>query len=311
MMQPSLPAVNVAFGLDADFFLRLFIQGVSGDTSSTSTFELLEVTRRWRAQAWTLDSIPLTDLAVLHTFTVTNEDSIQFELPDGWLQRYLARHNDISEQRDSSYASSMFGFAIRGVDSDKILSIDALASRIVVEQNDTTLTDRTISFRQTANSLQHTPSGLALSNDVTIVQSNFNSTGIFDVELTESVIGARFPSRVELVIYEDSLTSTSNMPPGHIWVDFGQIPIYVLDDFETDYAIFANPSLFVNRTSADASYRSNITTYYNNVINTGDDSGTMYFLANRFNGIVSPKLFFNHLSSTRRPILIVTSFQDN
>ena len=307
LMQPTLISRNDSIGPNATFVMKLFIDGITGDTTSTSTFELLEVTRRWRAQAWTLDSLPLTDLAVLHTFTVTNEDSVVFNLPAGWYNRYLDRKNDSSSSRDSTFLNTIFGFAVRGVNTDKIIAMDALTSAIFVEQNDTTLTRRAITFRQTANSLQRTPSAALLPNDVTIVENNFNTVGILDIDFSEEFIGARFPSRVELVMYVDTLTMQSHLPVGHAWFDPAQVPIYVLEEYETDFAIFNNPNLFVNR-SDGGTFRSNLTTYYNSVITTDQNLGDLYFLSNRYNGAVSPKLFFNHLSADRKPVLITTTF---
>lgn len=311
LMQPTLISRNDSIGVNAAFVMKLFIDGITGDTTSTSTFELLEVTRRWRAQAWTLDSLPLTDLAVLSTFTVTNEDSVAFNLPSGWYNRYLDLKNDSQSSRDSTFINTMYGFAVRGVNTDKIIAIDALTSAIFVEQNDTTLSRRAITFRQTANSLQRTPSGVVLPIDVTIVENNFNTVGILDIPFTESFIGARFPSRVELVMYVDTLTMQSQLPAGHAWFDPSQIPIYVLEDYQTDFAIFTSPNLFVNRSDGGGTFRSNMTTFYNSVITSDQSLGDLYFLSNRFNGVVSPKLFFNHLSATRKPILITTTFEEN
>jgi len=310
LMQPALISRNDSIGANAAFVMKLFIEGITGDTTSTSTFELLEVTRRWRAQAWTLDSLPLTELAVLSTFTVTNEDSVAFNLPAGWYNRYLERKNDSSTSRDSTFLNTIFGFAVRGVNTDKIIAINALTSAIFVEQNDTSIARRAITFRQTANSLLRTPSAMVLPNDVTIVENNFNTVGILNIPFSEEFIGARFPSRVELVMYVDTLTMKSHLPAGHAWFDPAQIPIYVLEDYQTDFAIFTNPNLFVNFSSV-GTYRSNMTTFYNSVITTDQALGNLYFLANRFNGSVSPKLFFNHLSATRKPILIATTFEGN
>lgn len=310
LLQPTLISRLDSIGNNATFVMRLYVDGITGDTTTNSTFELLEITSRWRAQAWTLDSLPLTELAVLSTFTILNEDSVEFNLPTGWTNRYLERHRDGSTSRDSTYLNTLYGFAVRGVDTDKIIAIDALSSSIFVEQNDTTLTRRAIAFRQTANSLQHTPSGMVLPNDVSIIENNFNTVGILDIPFSEDFIGSRFPSRVELVMYEDTLTTQSNLPVGHAWFDSGQIPIYVLEDYQTEFAIFTSPNLFINRT-AGGIFRSNMTTYYNSVINTDQTLGDLYFLANRYNGSVSPKLFFNHLSADRKPILITTTFQED
>jgi len=310
LLQPILISELDILNGDADFSLRLQFTGITGDTNAVSTFEVYEITRRWRATTWTLDSLPRLDASFLTTFTVRAEDSVEVSLPPSFRNKYLGYQRDGERNRDSTYLENVFGFAIRGVDNNKIIAVNVAASGMFITQNDTTLNNKFVVFRQSANSLVHTPSTMVLPNDVTRVESNFSNVGKLDLVLSESLIGARFPQRVEFVLYEDTLTSVANTPPGHVWMDQLQVPIYLLEDFETNLAIFNTPNIFVTRTR-DGSYRSNLTSFYNSVITQGGQPGDMYFLSHRFNGIIRPRLFFNTTSAQRAPLLITTTFVEN
>lgn len=310
LLQPILISEVETLAPDSDFSLRLQFTGITGDTSAVSTFEVYEITRRWRATTWTLDSIPQVEANFLTSFTVTSEDSVEVSLPPSFRNKYLGYQRDGERNRDSTYLAQVFGFAIRGVDNNKIIAVNVANSGMFVTQNDTTLKNKFVIFRQSANSLVHTPSPMVLPTDVTRVESNFSQVGKLDLVLSQSLIGARFPQRVEFILTEDTLTVTANTPPGHVWMDQLQVPIYLLEDFETNLAIFNSPNIFVNRTR-DGRYRSNLTSFYNSVITQGRQPGEMYFLSHRFNGIIRPRLFFNTTSTLRAPILITTTFVEN
>jgi hypothetical protein len=310
LIQPILISELDILNSDADMSLRLQFAGITGDTNAVSTFEVYEITRRWRSTTWTLDSLPQLDATFLTTFSVRAEDSVDVSLPPSFRNKYLDYQRDGERNRDSTYLENVFGFAIRGVDNNKIVAVNVAASGMFITQNDTTLNNKFVIFRQSANSLVHTPSTMVLPSDVTRIESNFSQVGKLDLVLSESLIGARFPQRVELVLYEDTLTLAANTPPGHVWMDQFQVPIYLLEDYETNLAIFNNPNIFVTRLR-DGSFRSNLTSFYNSVITQGGQPGEMYFLSHRFNGIIRPRLFFNTSSARRSPALITTTFVEN
>ncbi len=310
LLQPVLLPQTDSIGANASFTLRLKLGGITGDTTAVSTFELVEITRRWRATTWTLDSIPQVEATYLSTFTVTNKDSVDIDIPPSWKNRYLAYQRSKSANRDTLYLNGLYGFAIRGVGSDKIIAINVGTSVMRVVQNDSTLTNKAAIFRQSANSVAHTPSAMVLPNDVTIIGSDFRRAGKFNLVFSESFIGAKLPNRVELAMIEDSLTMKANTPPGHVWMDQFQVPVYILEDFEITLAIFNAPTLFVNR-NPNGTYRSNLTTFYNGVLRSGGQTGSLYFLSHRFNGIIRPRLFYNTNSTNNRPRVIVTTFREN
>jgi hypothetical protein len=310
LLQPVLIPELDSIGDKADFTLRLKFTGITGDTNVVSTFELYEITRRWRSTTWTLDSLPRIDATYLTTFTVTAEDSVEVSIPPSWKNRYTALQRSNATNRDTVYAAELFGFAIKGSNDNKIFAVNVGTSGLIVTQNDTTLSNKFASFRQTGNSLIHTPSSMALPSDVTVVESNFSRAGQLDLVLSQGLIGARFPQRVEFVLYEDTLTAMAGTPPGHVWMDQGSVPIYLLEDYETQLAIFNAANIFVSRTR-DGSFRSNFTNLYNSVLTQGKQSGTMYFLSHRYNGIIRPRLFFNTTSTRRSPILITTTFVED
>lgn len=311
LVQPTLAPRADSVGPNVRIYLDLRFTGITGDTTAFSTFEVLETTRRWRASTWAMDSIAVVNPIPLTTFTIRKQDSVIVDLPTTWTLRYLLAKSDTSATRDSSYVARLTGFAIRGVDSNKLLFINTAVSSLTIDNQDSTLSVRRYGLRQFATSITHTPSAMVLPDSVMIADSHFKSAGRFDLTLSSTLIGTRFPSRVDLVVHEDTTLLKSTLPTGHVRYRTNTAPIYLLTDTQTQFSIVAEPQLFVSRDPGDASYRANITLLTTGIIQANRQNGRFHILGDRYNGVISPTVFLNERAAKRYPKLLVTRFQSN
>jgi hypothetical protein len=311
VLQPTLGLLADSVGPNAKFYLDLRITGITGDTTAFSTFQVYEVTRRWRASTWSMDSTATVGLTPLATFFHQKGDTIRVDLPDSWTNRYVAALKDTAAKRDSIYVASLPGLLIRGLNDNKLLFINTQISSLTLDNQDSTLAVRRYGLRQFATSIKHTPSAMVLPDSLTLLDSHFTSAGLLDLTISSTLLGARFPNRVDLVLHEDSTFAQSTLPPGHVRYRSGQIPIYLLTDTQIRFSIVAEPLLLVNRDPANGSYRANITLLSRSIIQANRQNGRFYVLGDRYNGIISPTLIFNERAPSRKPKLLVSRFERN
>lgn len=311
VLQPTLGLVTDSVGPNARFYLDLRITGITGDTTAFSTFQVFEVTRRWRASTWSMDSTATVDIAPLATVLHMKGDTIRVDLPASWTNRYVAALKDTAAKRDSIYVASLPGLMIRGVNDNKLLFINTQISSLTLDNQDSTLAVRRYGLRQFATSIRHTPSIAIWPDSLTLVDSHFASAGLLDLTISSTLLGSRFPNRVDLVLHEDSTFARSTLPPGHVRYRSGQIPVYLLTDTQIRFSIVAEPLLLVNRDPANGSYRANITLLSRSIIQANRQNGRFYILGDRYNGIISPTLIFNERAPSRKPKLLVTRFERN
>lgn len=310
VFQPTLGLVTDSVGPNAKFYLDLRVTGITGDTTAFSTFQVFEVTRRWRASTWTMDSTAVVG-AQIGTFLHQKGDTIRVDLDPVWTARYVAALKDTAAKRDSIYVASLPGLLIRGVDDNKLLFINTQISSLSLDNQDSTLAVRRYGLRQFATSIDHTPAAVALPDSLTLVDSHFASAGRLDLTISSTLLGSRFPNRVDLVLHEDSTFAKNTLPPGHVRYRSGQIPIYLLTDTQIQFSIVAEPLLLVNRDPGDGSYRANITLLSRSIIQANRQNGRFYILGDRYNGIISPALIVNERATVRKPKLLVTRFERN
>jgi hypothetical protein len=310
VIQPTLGARADSVGPNVKFYLDLRLTGITGDTTAFSRFEVYEITRRWRSSTWTMDSTAVVG-AQVGTVLHQKGDTIRIDLNPSWTIRYLAALKDTASKRDSIYVATLPGLLIRGVDPNKLVFINTQVSSLTMDNQDSTLAVRRYGLRQFATSIDHTPAAVALPDSLTLVDNLFTSAGRLDLTISSTLLGSRFPNRVDLILFEDSTFTRNTLPPGHVRYRSRQIPIYLLTDTQIQFSIVAEPLLLVNRDPADGSYRANITLLSRSIIQANRQNGQFHILGDRYNGIISPALFFNERAPARKPKLLVSRFERN
>jgi hypothetical protein len=285
--------------------MKLAIRGTYGDTTSASIveYDVYEIVERWRPNEWKPESQPVLSASPIASFNISDEDTVTFNLPEEWVERYLSVYYLSPEQRDTAYAQSIFGFAIVPQNTGKISQINLGNSSMSIAITDTTSRTALIGNRATS----YTRSGVTNIPASSIeIMNDFSNTGNIRVQLDESIVGSKVISRAELVLYEDTEALNSTLGFGEWRHNNNLIRLYQLSDDDKEFYITKDPFTNAVRNAIDGSYRINITNTVSNIVVGGGDELSMYIVSDADNGIIRPNLFVNDPNSPRAPRIIVT-----
>ncbi len=310
MIRPSISRQQEDFiSDDAQAFIGFEVDHIYGSTSESAEFQIVEIDRRWRSTTWRYDSIPALSDRVVADFTVTDTDSLNIQLPDEWLDKYREIfHNTSSSERDSLYRSDMPGLAIIPAGgSDKLFSIGMVDARLIINNHDEDLDDLEKSFSSWAVSVQ---TEIDADQDEEGSVTLLNTMGAMleiDFPVTEEFLGTSNFSRLELVIYEDTLSMDTDIHGDFVRPRSQTSRLYYLEPEDLNLAVAVDPVLQANRRSEDSSHRYNLTNFATDRIH-GSSSTRKLYLAYGFNdGRVIPMKFGAADNPEFRPRLLITS----
>jgi len=316
LLQPSIAkeAEVDTIGENAVARLSLNVSSRYGAESARGDFEVVEITRPWRSSSWRYDSIPALaknpDMSrkVVGQFTITDADSITVRLDEEWTARYRDIFNRrVSDLRDSLYRAQMPGLAIVPAEgAEKMFSVEVSRAKLLIQGGEG-MRDLSMDMRRSAVSLEkEMPDEGALGSSKPV----FNTRGSMlelDVDFTEEFLGTTNFSRVELVLYEDTVRMKTGVPADFDRPRSETMQVYFLTPEQVSFAIAVDPRFQVTRRTADSSYRVNLTNLANDQLRTGGDDRRLYAVVGANDGRLFPTLFSGLDSPGRQPKLLITS----
>jgi hypothetical protein len=323
LMRPRLvsKALLDTINQNTRIFLEIRKEAITGDTLNPISFNLVEINRGWRGNAWTKDSSISNGLGqTLATFTWTNEDSVLIPLPESFRHRYSLR----SYAPDSISVPDIYGFAVVPTGSGKLVMIRSENSRMFLfhtytitgTTRDTTIR-RAVFMRSWATSW--TASGRNVPAGSMLVDNTFRNMISFDIEATPEKLGTRNVLNAELVMFEDTVNNRLNLPPNHVRAQSSQMDLYQLAQSDLRYDLYSVlPSLRMQFNASDKSYRTTLTTIINAQLRRNQLDGLRFYLSYKANSGVGSAVKGNDgtiyrivmhapSSTTRKPMLIITS----
>ncbi len=294
--------------------LSLNISSRYGHESAPGDFQVVEIGRPWRSTSWRYDSIP--DFArnpdmskkVVGEFTLTGTDSITVRLSDEWTRRYREIfHNPSASEKDSLYRADLPGLAIVPAEgTDKMFSIQVSRANLLIQSGDGTI-DLIKEISSWAVSLdKEGPNEQVIGTSKPV----FNTRGSMlklDFDFSEEFLGTTNFSRVELVLYEDTLRMKSGVSADFERPGSETLRIFYLEPDQIPYAINIDPRFQTNRRSEDSSYRVNATNLANELIRGGGNSRSLYAVIGINDGRFQPTLLSGSAPPHRQPKLLITS----
>ncbi len=316
LLQPSIAkeAEVDTIGENAVARLSLNVSNRYGALSARGDFEVVEIARPWRSSSWRYDSIPALaknpDMSrkVVGQFTLTGADSVTVRLDEEWTARYRDIFNRrVSDLRDSLYRAEMPGLAILPAEgTEKMFSIEVSRAKLLIQGGDG-MRDLSKDISRSANSLEkEVPDEEALGTSKPV----FNTRGSMlelDIDFTEEFLGTTNFSRVELVIYEDTVRMKTGVPADFERPRSETMLIYYLRPDQIDFAIAADPRFQATRRAGDSSFRINLTNLANDQLRNGGDDRRLYAVVGGNDGRLFPTLFSGLESPRRQPKLLITS----
>lgn len=304
---------------NTEFYLSLKFDYHYGDTLNASTFKLIEVTRRWRANSWQLDSIPVLKSLDLGTITITNEDSIAIRLPFSWSNRYVGifystpSGTAINQSRiDSTYFAQMFGFALVSENSNQIIGLSRSNSKLLVINPDTT---HKIPIVKSAFSLNRTNVPEYAQNNLYDIYSTFESSLKlkFDaasanngVIINGKLIPSKSISRADILVYQDTLIEQTGLPLNHTRPTSRRASIYFSNEGSINFDVHRSPTFTTNYDTNLGGYRLNITQVFNAIVLGSLLEDEFYLTLNSLDGFIRSGLFYSENHPQLNPKLVIT-----
>lgn len=306
LLQPSINRSNVdTISEQATAMLTFPVSSHYGDLDGTTEFEIVELNRRWRANAWRVDSIPDLSSRVIGSFTATGQDSVETQLDQQWLQEYRSYfYNEVN--RDSTYRDSFYGFAIVPRNVSRFMTIPVQNIRMVIDNHDGSDTTYAQTFRAWGYSKEHIEPDQEYSETSYPVFNNFKNNLVFSFNFQDEYDVSGDISRAELVIYQDTTAMQETLPAGHQRNTTSLMNIYLLREDQTQVAVTGDATFSAARRASDGSWRFNITNYLRGQIGQEPDTRKFYVKIGADNGSFVPYYIHNHLSDTRNPKILIT-----
>lgn len=307
LIKPTLLGRTDSIPAGSEFYLRLVVNGIYGDTTSAvqADFDLYEVTQRWRQNEWYPDSQPVLADNPLTSFSVLTRDTVRVPLPNEWIEKYLEFYYNVGEARDSAYVNGSFGFAIVPQNEAKIAVFNTNQANMIVMYPDST--QRTAGITQRASSYSIDRTNVTIPATSTYLMNDFSETGRLSFFVDESVTKSKIISRAELVIYEDTDLLNATLGQNEVRYNNNLLRFYDLTDDDKNYIIFKDPVTGAARTESDGSYRVNVTNQVSEKVISGGGELTLYLVTDLDSGILRPNLLVSDPNSPRAPKLIITT----
>lgn len=320
LLNPDLATYGEEIEAGTEMTLRLQVNADStyGDTLSQTDYELIPISEIWRGKAWQLqdevDEVlpPEEDQDPIATFSLSDEDSIDVDLEQEWVDEYLNYYNNESADREDDFIGEFFGFAIVPQNESKIVPFSRSDTQFIL---DAPGDERNISVGQSAYSLDRTDE--QSENDAENLYNTLENITGFDMDISRDAFGTTNISRAELKFYpnterlEESIEQASEdaVRPDSLDLELHYLPPEDLSDR-------LDPGTPIARAEYDEdadSYTFELTDFVNSMILDGLDEENRFFVTLRTNdGVIRSSLLFNNnATEQQQPKIIITSIKSD
>lgn len=298
----------------AQYTLVLIRDQITGDTTGTASFELHEISRRWRANEWKSDSVATVNPVPLATFETGSNDTIRVSLPQSWVDRYTAFLELPAAERLAAYQDEMFGFTISQQSGNRLEYFLANSSFLEIQNpevqgEDTPAPFAVNMFQRATSYTMNLPMPDPADNRL-IVMNDFSQTARLTIRINPDDYPINNISRAEIVLHEDFDILQSSLLTNERRFNTGQIRIFQIEEDEKEFYITKGPLTTIQR-DTEGRYRIGLTSFINNAVREGVEEITLYFVSDQDNGIIRPNMFINAGAPDRAPKLIITTLTPN
>lgn len=317
LINPALFSFDGEIEPGTEMTLRLQINqaNVYGDTLSQSEYELIEIDEIWRGKAWQINNpIVLTDNAPVGSFTIADEDSVEIELDQQWVDRYLEYYNDESDDRETRFQNEFFGLAMVPQNEAKIVPITRGDSKFLLDEVDEVF-ETEISISQSAFSLERT-NEQSLGDSESLYNTLENIIG-FDLDISRETFQTVNISRAELVFFQNKEILEESIEQAGQDAQRPDGLRLQLHYFEPDeIADRLDPGSPIAEAAYDEErqvFNFNITSFVRSIIVDGVEPGHRFFVTLVSNdGVIRSNLLFNNnADEAQQPKLIITSIKSD
>lgn len=315
-LKPDLPINSAAetFLDNADMRLELFLdqRQVYGDSARAAEFDLVEVGEVWRGGSVRLgESLPLDQANLLGSFTVGDDGTAEVEIAHEWVSRYRDFFMSLESNRDSLYRFTFPGLALVPRNSDKMIAVNPENSMFVIDNPGLDTVE--VGVSTWAYSLERTVND-PVPEGRSPLHGTLESVLSFDLPALQEAVGSINVSRVELVIYEDSVGMENALDRASSTAGRPDLPSLRLHRVERGTAPESldpgTPLAAGVYDPDDAAFHFDLTTFVRTGGLEASEGFDFYITGPPHDGVVRSSLIYNNEAPpSKRPKLIVTSVQ--
>lgn len=315
-LKPNLPTNSQAetFLNNADMRLELSLdrQQVYGDSVQAAEFDLVEVGEVWRGGSMRLgEPLPLDQGNVLGSFTVGDDGTAEVEIADEWVSRYRNFFLGLESNRDSLYRFTFPGLAVVPRNSEKMIAVNPENSMFVVDNPG--LDTVQVGVSTWAYSLERTVNN-PVPEGRSPLHGTLESVLSFDLPALQEAVGSINVSRVELVIYEDSLgmeNALDQTSPTAARPDLPSLRLHRVERGTPPESLDPGTPLAAGvYNSDDEAFHFDLTAFVRAGGLEASEGFDFYITGPPHDGVVRSSLIYNNEAPpSKKPKLIVTSVQ--
>lgn len=315
LIKPALPiSVENTVSDDAKMFMRLFFEDDNeyGDAEASQKFDIYEIDEIWRSNAVKLhDNLDLKDSnGPLGSFTATNGDSLDVEIPSEWVQKY---REYVNNSADSLYEIEQFGLALVPSDSNKIIAPIADSTRFVIKNS--IVDSFKVGATDAAYLLNRRSDGSVPDNSVAW-HSTIENLVEFDLDMQQIDVDPSDISKAELIFYRnnDLLESSLSSEPSSVSrLEETTAYLYLINPNDLPANITpGNPVAQGSYSSDDEGYHFPFTNQLQNLITQDIPEGNVFMMTLSNNGMIkSTVIYTDKASYSKQPKIIITSLKNS
>ncbi|MEX2456853.1 MAG: hypothetical protein WD381_06030 [Balneolaceae bacterium] len=323
LLKPSITADAdlETFDADTEMKLRVVFNPLKyGNESSVSEYNIYEVDERWRGREISYNTlISFDETNLIGSFDLTDEEEVDVDLSDEWVNRYREFYNSEAADRDSTYNFEFPGIAVVPADqndrvdflryqpaSDDTAGVDI--TRFIIENEEDSISV-VMPLADWASSMTRSNQPES-SDEYFVLHNTLEQILKLTIDLDEEQFTGQDIINAQMIFYVDPEVE-STTPAGFSRPEPALLRAHIFNDDPlnvTDEIFTTESSSSATIDTDENAYQINVTNYLlNNLYGEGDPLSVYVSLQNT-NGLLYSSRFVNENGAANRtPRLIITT----
>ncbi|MDZ7772794.1 MAG: hypothetical protein U5K31_08665 [Balneolaceae bacterium] len=313
-LKPVLPNISedVTFRANAEMSMDIRIDQsrVYGDSLANVRYDLVDVGELWRGGSMKIDDRVALGEATIGSFTIGTHTQVSVDLSREWVDSYRNFYENRESNRDSLYRVDFHGLALMARESGKILPINTDESQFVVHNPGGDTLNIGLSTWGYTLERDNVPEFLGQSS----LHGTLEQVLKVELDTLNDAGNAQNISRVELVIYEDSLlmeSSLDDLSGSATRPDMPRLRLQRVEQGTTPESIDPGSAVAMGHYDPrDQAFHFDLTDFVRGGGLQADGGYEYYVTGPAHGGVIRSSLLFNDKAPyDKRPKLILTSIQ--
>lgn len=280
-----------------------------GDTLATAEYELVEIAERWDQNNWKFKDEPSLKSNVVGEFSYQQGDTVDVPITSEWVSKYVEAFNMAPEERDSTFAQEIFGFAIVPKNNAKLLPINISNTALLINTA-TTENELNQAITESATSLVREQAPVFSGNNFEL-SSTLNNSVFIDVDKILNNLRSPILSAAFLTLRQNDSLTAASLPEHHIRPSLNETRLLFRSSSNIESTLLDGQRLGVVIPSSPNAARLelNITNNLQSLILDQDSTVNMYLVYGPGNGLIRSALYYGPDAPNLPPTVFITGLE--